>query len=432
MSDLDQTPHPNSPAGGGGPGGFRGAAPLGADKHNWAASHPSAELTTLNTRISAASNGHPGWSLDPRPAMDAVMSVLGSGLWKDLESYAERVLAPGSFELGVLFGLTEAVASGIESLLSLLKMVVLEGLYEQLHYPPEKWYSPLWANYAEARVVELAVGDPSLNQAHVQCKALFDEVTKIMEDPKKFLTALGQKFVDQYAFKWEECQKQMSQRTLLGDFQAGRITGHVLLDVIMLLLTVWGAAEAVARVAGEIPEMLNVVKGLSGAKDALQVEKATAVAAGAEDVDDLAAVARKGPPSVEPAEPALPPKPVGPQLRPDLDPKWVDTSGNPKWPPNNGAAGPEQPAVLAKGTVIDRYGGEGGSFASEPTASYSARALPYDPATIPYHQYEVLKPLPTMSSEAAPWFDQAGGAPQYRFDKSVRDLVNEGYLKPIK
>jgi hypothetical protein len=34
-----------------------------------------------------------------------------------------------------------------------------------------------------------------------------------------------------------------------------------------------------------------------------------------------------------------------------------------------------------------------------------------------------------MESEAAPWFDQPGGAPQYRFDKSIRDLVDEGFLK---
>jgi hypothetical protein len=120
----------------------------------------------------------------------------------------------------------------------------------------------------------------------------------------------------------------------------------------------------------------------------------------------------------------------GPQLRSGLGDEWLDESGNPRWPPNNGAAGPEEPAILEPGTTIDRYGGEGGSFASSPEASYAQRSLPYDPATVPYQQYEVLKPLPTMESEAAPWFDQPGGASQYRFDSSIRDLVDQGFLKP--
>jgi peptidoglycan hydrolase-like protein with peptidoglycan-binding domain len=132
----------------------------------------------------------------------------------------------------------------------------------------------------------------------------------------------------------------------------------------------------------------------------------------------------------EPTELEPLPTRSGPQIRSDLGDEWLDKSGNPKWPPNNGATGPEKPVILKTGTLIDRYGGGGGSFASRPAASYAQRSLPYDPTSVPYQQYEVLKPLPAMEGESAPWFDQPGGAPQYRFDKSLRDLVDEGFLKP--
>ncbi len=127
-----------------------------------------------------------------------------------------------------------------------------------------------------------------------------------------------------------------------------------------------------------------------------------------------------------------PPKvPKDPRIRKDLDGRWLDDSGDVKWPPNKGVAGVEQPGTLKPGKLIDRFGSEKGTFASPPDAPYPSRSLPYDPSAVPYRQYEVVKELPFNGGKIAPWFDQPGGAMQYRFDSSIEDLVANGYLRRI-
>ncbi len=121
-----------------------------------------------------------------------------------------------------------------------------------------------------------------------------------------------------------------------------------------------------------------------------------------------------------------------PRVRSDLEPKWITEDGELRWPPNNGVDGVERADALLPGKLIDRYGSEFGTFASPVGARFETRSLPYDPSALPYHQYEVLKPIDCSSGKAAAWFDQPGGALQYRLPTSVRDLVAQGFLRPIK
>lgn len=270
------------------------------NKQNWPATTSNSTLVSLlNVRVPAESAGQPGWTADPRPSAHPVISVLAAATWEDLKRFAEVVLGPSSFNLGVCYGMTENLAGGVASLLTLLKTFVLEGLYEQVHHPPPLWAAPLWPQYATARVWEIVIGDPTLQKAHNQCVELLDEVKKIIDDPKKFLTAMGKHYEQEYASKWARLKDQLAQRSLIGDFQAGRITGQVLLDVIMILLTVYGAAELAAKVAAEIPELVDLVRGLTGAKEALQVENASAVAASAVEAEDVSMASRAAkPPSI--------------------------------------------------------------------------------------------------------------------------------------
>jgi hypothetical protein len=282
-----QSPHPNSPAGSGGPGGFRTAGSLGTSKNLLDVSTTdSATSGLLNARIPKESAGQPGWTVDPPPAVHPVLSVVSAATWDDLKRYAELFLGPESFDLGVCVGIAGGLASGVNSLLSLLKTFTLEGVYEAVHHPLELGNPGLLPPYGMARLVELALGDPRLEKAHAQCITLLDELKHILEDPKKFLRQLGEHYEQDYAAKWAGIKQQLSQRTLIGDFQAGRITGQVLLDVIMILLTVYGAAEFAAKMAAEIPELLDLVKELGGARNVLQVGKsATVSAVAAEDAE---------------------------------------------------------------------------------------------------------------------------------------------------
>lgn len=126
----------------------------------------------------------------------------------------------------------------------------------------------------------------------------------------------------------------------------------------------------------------------------------------------------------------LPPKRTA-NLRSDLGERWFKPDGELDWPPHAGFSGEPKPTTLPVGTKVDRYGSSGGSFLSPEGTPYGERSLPYDPSKIKYHAYEVVKPLDVNSGSIAPHFDQPGNGLQYETAVSVRQLIDEGYLKEI-
>ena len=50
-------------------------------------------------------------------------------------------------------------------------------------------------------------------------------------------------------------------------------------------------------------------------------------------------------------------QPLPSNVRPDLDPKWLDCNGNVRNPENDGFTRPTIPDILPPGIMIDRFGG---------------------------------------------------------------------------
>ncbi|MGD0136492.1 MAG: hypothetical protein ABSE57_30995 [Bryobacteraceae bacterium] len=76
MGVSDQLPHPNSPLGGGGPGGFRGAGPAGGSGYHWTDIVPFlADMSVLSVRVAVELIAHPGWLKPPGPLADPPVSV---------------------------------------------------------------------------------------------------------------------------------------------------------------------------------------------------------------------------------------------------------------------------------------------------------------------------------------------------------------------
>ena len=136
-----------------------------------------------------------------------------------------------------------------------------------------------------------------------------------------------------------------------------------------------------------------------------------------------------------------PPPRVKPDRKPfhrqDLDEKWYDPkTGELRWPDNNGFDGPSKRVELPPGTRIDRYSGapgkvDGGSFLSPAGTPYGQRALPYDASKQIHSTYEVVKPLPVDTGKVAPFFGAPGGGTQHKALMSVKDLIADGYIKPV-
>lgn len=108
------------------------------------------------------------------------------------------------------------------------------------------------------------------------------------------------------------------------------------------------------------------------------------------------------------------------------------------YPTNNGFVGKPGRKTFAPGTVIDRFGGSLGTYASPVGTPKAQRALPPASSPRPYTAYVVEKPLRVKAGKVAPNFNQPGGGVQYQFikkmkhmrDDMVEYLKDNGFLRP--
>ncbi|BCI51612.1 hypothetical protein NIIDNTM18_08900 [Mycolicibacterium litorale] len=99
---------------------------------------------------------------------------------------------------------------------------------------------------------------------------------------------------------------------------------------------------------------------------------------------------------------------------------------------------------LPPGTELGRFGYPGGTYLAPDGTRFAELSLPPDSASKPYYHYVVDDPskLPPgwriEQSQAAPWFHQPGGGPQFRIlapdgdEASVDILVERGFLREVR
>lgn len=112
--------------------------------------------------------------------------------------------------------------------------------------------------------------------------------------------------------------------------------------------------------------------------------------------------------------------------------RFYSDDGKPIYPPNNGAIGKEEKTLLPKGTVISRYGSNRGKYTSPDGTSLGERSLDkktrYDNEL---HRFKLTEEFECIEGVVAPWFDQVGRGIQYKFSKSIEQLIKEGVLIEI-
>lgn len=113
------------------------------------------------------------------------------------------------------------------------------------------------------------------------------------------------------------------------------------------------------------------------------------------------------------------------------NPKYYTSEGEINWPPNRGVLGNPEKMELAPGTVIDRFGYEGGTFVSPYGVPYESRALAPETYVKPYKVYVVKKPIEVQAGKIAPWFDEPGLGTQYEFSQSVKKLIDQNIIGRI-
>ena len=102
------------------------------------------------------------------------------------------------------------------------------------------------------------------------------------------------------------------------------------------------------------------------------------------------------------------------------------------FPHNNGFLGSPTKATLQPGQTIDRFGGSDVSRFFSPTGTPAAmRALPPGTAQQPLRTFEVLKPIGVESGQVAPAFNQIGLGTQFRSNKQLGELLEQGFLREV-
>lgn len=111
---------------------------------------------------------------------------------------------------------------------------------------------------------------------------------------------------------------------------------------------------------------------------------------------------------------------------------YYNPDGSPIWPPNRGFDGNPIKVTLEPGTLIDRYGYDGGTFVSPKGIPYTERSLPIGTDKKPYTVFEVVKPVEVQAGKIAPWFGEKGGGIQYEFSQKISDLLQQGILRKVQ
>lgn len=112
--------------------------------------------------------------------------------------------------------------------------------------------------------------------------------------------------------------------------------------------------------------------------------------------------------------------------------KYYNLDGSPIWPTNRGFEGNPTTTTLEVGTLVDRYGYDGGYFVSPKGTPYTERSLPRGTDKKPYTIFEVVKPVDVKAGKIAPWFGEKGGGIQYEFNQKISELLEQEILRKVE
>lgn len=114
--------------------------------------------------------------------------------------------------------------------------------------------------------------------------------------------------------------------------------------------------------------------------------------------------------------------------------RWWNPGERPGDPDRDGfAGGLSRPNQLAPGSVIDRFGGTNGEYASPAGTGFEERALPPSALGRPLVRLRVTQPLPetVLEGPVAGAYEQPGGGVQYKFPQPIQSYIGD-FLEEIE
>jgi hypothetical protein len=230
----------------------------------------------------------------------AVARFRQSESWSRLQPVVFQIVGQYSFGLGVVYGIGENVIGSVVELGQLAKTFLLADLYDRAQQ------SSLTAAFGPTSMVQRLVAEVAMRTFGSELEEARRERDELIAEVRYAMTNLGEVFENVkagYVAKWNRFETLSRERTLTAQFEAGRIFGEVLLEVVSLIA---GGAAAL-KVASKIPRLARLAQLRIPPKSAPRAKVAGGTAAGEKPVTPSHARGSKAPDIPEPA-----PKPRAP------------------------------------------------------------------------------------------------------------------------
>lgn len=238
----------------------------------------------------------------------AIADFRRSERWSTLQPAAFHLLGQQSFGLGVVYGIGENVVGSVVELGLLAKTFLLADLYDRAHQPL------LAAAIGPFGVLQRALAEVSMRAFGEELTEAYSEREALIAELRYTITHVGEVLEnvrDSYVSTWHRFESLSQDRTLTSQFEAGRIFGEVLLEVLSLV----GGGTAAIKAASKIPRLAKLAKLRIPLKPRLHVATGTAGAVAHEA--PLTTPSRLRPVvSSTATRPPTPTRPVAPPPRP--------------------------------------------------------------------------------------------------------------------
>jgi hypothetical protein len=210
---------------------------------------PGASLDIPGPRVPSVST--PTTSPQPQERKQSTPSTLSTS--SGVRDLVVTLIGPQTFGIGVTVGVAENVARSIVDLAGLARTFLLADLYDRANGPAAlSMIGPLgFLQYGAAEFAMWQFGD-ELKQARADRDSLIAEVVYAIKNPGE---VFGNITAD-YGGKWRRFEAHSAAGTLTGRFEAGRIFGDVLVDVVSLI----GTGVAAAKLASKVPRLAQMAR----------------------------------------------------------------------------------------------------------------------------------------------------------------------------
>lgn len=183
---------------------------------------------------------------------------------RELEKIAVYLFGPQCFSIGVIAGIGLDLINTAVDLFKMVWMFVLADLHDL------SAGEMTWRKYASPKTlfaeVVASIYEEELREAAAERDALLKELGEAFKNPGETFENVSNDIVQGYANDWQEYQRNMASLTLDGQYNAGKIFGGLLVDIIGLLTGVAGLGKSGAKLASKLPKLASRAKKIGTIK----------------------------------------------------------------------------------------------------------------------------------------------------------------------